>query len=133
MGILKTHSHTSERLGYEAGKNAKKSSRRKRRNNKKANHRQTFPRTASVARGGRDEKGAMTRQNTVKKAPSCRQRGWWGDEEWRTERERSRYDKRNQRQNPPAGHHRDRGGGRDVKATSVMVQRWKAGNYHKNR
>ena len=60
-----------------------------------------LPRTASVAEGGRDE-------------------------ERRIEGERRRYDKGNQRQNPPAGRHR--GGGRDEKAKTNT--KWKGGTTH---
>ena len=56
MRLLKTHSHTSERLGYEASKTRRKVIE----GNADTIIRQTtvrnLPRTASVAGGGRDEK-----------------------------------------------------------------------------
>ena len=75
MRLLKTHSHTSERLGYEARKNAKKS----RKTQALRMIRQTtvniLPRTTSVA-GGRDGErrlkenaGAVTRETNVKTLP----------------------------------------------------------------
>ena len=68
MRLLKTHSHTSERLGYEARKTRRKVVE----GNADTTIRQTtlknLPRTASVARG-RDEKDAMIRQTIVKNLP----------------------------------------------------------------
>ena len=98
MRLLITHSHTSERPGYETRKNAKKSNWRKRRHYNKANYRQNLPRTASVAWGGRDE-------------------------ERRIEGECRCYDKGNQRQNPPTGHHRD-GGARWKGENQRGMERW---------
>ena len=68
MRLLKTHSHNSERLGYEARKNAQKSDRRNADTIIRQPTVKTLPRTASVA-GGRDEKGAMIRRTTVKTLP----------------------------------------------------------------
>ena len=59
MRLLKTHSHTSERPGYQARKNAKKTNWRKRRRYNKANHPSKTCRVPPVWRGGRDERGAM--------------------------------------------------------------------------
>ena len=68
MRLLKNHSHTSERPGYEARKNAKKVIEGNADTIRRQTIRQNLPRTASVA-GGRDEKGAMARQTTVKTLP----------------------------------------------------------------
>ena len=68
MRLLKTHSHTSERPGYEARKNAKKVIE----GNADTIRRQTIRqacRVPPVRRGGRDEKGAMARPTTVKTLP----------------------------------------------------------------
>ena len=65
MRLLKNHSHTSERPGYEDRKNAKKVIERNADTVRRQTIRQNLPRTASVA-GGRDEKGAMARQTTVR-------------------------------------------------------------------
>ena len=100
MRLLKTHSHTSERLGYEARKNAKKS----RKTQALRMIRQTtvniLPRTTSVAGGARRRKAI--------------------------EGKRRRCDKGNQRQNPPAD--RQRGGGQDKKAKTNT--KWKGGTTH---
>ena len=69
MRLLKTHSHTSERPGYEARKNAKKVIEGNADTIRRQTIRQNLPRTASVAVGGRDEKGAMARPTTVKTLP----------------------------------------------------------------
>ena len=68
MRLLKTHSHTSERPGYEARKNAKKVIEGNV-DTIRQTIRQNLPRTASLAVGGRDEKGAMARPTTVKTLP----------------------------------------------------------------
>ena len=65
MRLLKTHSHTSERPGYEARRNAKKVIEGNAYTVRSQTIRQNLPRIASVA-GGRDEKGAMARPTTVK-------------------------------------------------------------------
>ena len=57
MRVFKTHSHTSERLGYEARKNAKKSNWRKRRRHDKPNHRQKPPADRQRGGGGETKKG----------------------------------------------------------------------------
>jgi len=69
MRLLKTHSHTSERPGYEARKNAKKVIEGNADTIRRQTIRQNLPRTGSVAVGGRDEKGAMARPITVKTLP----------------------------------------------------------------
>ena len=68
MRLLKTHSHTSERPGHEARKNAKKVIEGIAVTLRRQIPVKNLPRTASVA-GGRDEKGAMARQTTVKTLP----------------------------------------------------------------
>ena len=65
MLLLRTHSHTSERAGYEVRKNAKKKKSRKHRPYKKANH-PSKPTAYRQCGGGRNEKGAMARPTTVK-------------------------------------------------------------------
>ena len=69
MRLLKTYSHTSARSGYDARKNAKKviegiavTIKRQTTRQKPAAYRQ-------CGGGGRDEKGAMARQTTVKTLP----------------------------------------------------------------
>ena len=68
MRLLKTHSHPSERPGYEARKNGKKVIEGNV-DTIRQTIRQNLPRTGSVAVGGRDEKGAMARPITVKTLP----------------------------------------------------------------
>ena len=68
MRLLKTLSHTSERPGYEARKNAKKAIEGNADTIRRQSIRQNLPRTASVA-GGRDEKGATARPTTAKTLP----------------------------------------------------------------
>ena len=84
MRLLKTHSHTSERPGYEARKNAKKVI-----EGNVDTIRQTIcqnlPRTANVAGGERDEKGAMARPTTVKTLPRTVSVAGGRDEERRIE------------------------------------------------
>ena len=74
------------------------------------------------------EKGAKARLATVKTLP--RTTNWAGgrDEERRIEGQRKHYDKRNRRQNPPAGHHR--GGGRGEKEKVKTNTGWKGGTTH---
>ena len=86
MRLLKTHSHTSERPGYEARKNAKKVIE----GSADTIRRQTAYRRRG--RGGETKKGEL-KENTGAKT-------------------RETEDKGNQSQNPPAGYHRG-GGGRD--------------------
>ena len=116
--LLKTHSHTSERLGYEARNNEKK--RRKRRHYNKANHRRKPPAYRQRDEGGRDEKGVMIRPTIVKNLPRTASKAWGGrDEEKRNEGELRRYDKGNQRQNPPTARHR--GEGRDERRNQTKL------------
>ena len=56
MRLLKTHSHTSERPGYEARKNAKKVIEGNADTIRRQAIRQNLPRTASVAGGGETKK-----------------------------------------------------------------------------
>ena len=68
MRLLKTHFHTSERPGYEARRNAKKS------NKETQTLQEGEPpvktcRVPPVWRGGRGEKGATARQTTAKTLP----------------------------------------------------------------
>ena len=65
MRLLETNSHTSERPGYEARKNAKKVIEGNEDTIRRQTIRQNLPRTASVA-GGARRKGAMARPTTVK-------------------------------------------------------------------
>ena len=77
MRFLETHSHTSERLGYEARKNRGKVIEGKRRRYDEANH--------------------------CQKPPADRQRGGdGGGRRKATKRKRMRHDKGHQRQNSPA-------------------------------
>ena len=64
MRLLKTHSHTSERPGYEARKNAKNVIEANADTIRRQTIRQNLPRTASVA-GGETKKGATARPTTV--------------------------------------------------------------------
>ena len=100
MRLLKTHSRTSERLGYEARKNAKKSNWRKRRHYTKANHRQKSPAYHQRGGGGETKKGELKENTGAKKG--------------------------NQSQNPPAGYHRG-GGARQKSKTNT---KWKGGTTH---
>ena len=105
MGLLKTHSHTSERPGCEGRKSAEKEIERNAVNIIRPPVK-NLPRTASVA-GTRDEKGVMARQTTVKTLPRAVS-GVGGEDDERRIEEHMREDKRNQHQNPPAGYHRGR-------------------------
>ena len=122
MRLLKTHSHTSERPGYEARKNAKKVIEGNV-DTIRQTIRQNLPRTASVAVGGRDEKGAMARPTTVKTLPRIVGVAGGRDEERQIEGEQRRVDKENQSHNPPAGYHR--GGGGETKGENQhKMERW---------
>ena len=90
MRLLKTHSHTSERPGYEARKNAKKVIEGNADNIRRQTIRQNLPRTASVAGGARRK----TRYG-------------------KTDHRKRRYGETNHRQNPPG--YRQRGGGGERK------------------
>ena len=122
MRLLKTHSHTSERPGYEARRNAKKVIEGNAYTVRNQTTRQNLPRIASVA-GGRDEKGAMARPTTVK----TRQRivGVAGGAR-RRKANWSRTQARRQgkpKSNPPAGYHRGRGGEEEGENQHEM-ERW---------
>ena len=79
MRLLKTHSHTSERPGYEARKNAKKVIEGNV-DTIRQTIRQNLPRTASVA-GGRDDKALWQNQPPSKPARvSSAQRGGLDEE-----------------------------------------------------
>ena len=56
MRLLKTHSHTSDRLGYEARKNTKKATAGKRRRNDKGNYRKNPPSDRQHGGGARRRK-----------------------------------------------------------------------------
>ena len=105
MRLLKTHSHTSERPGYEARKNAKKVIEGNVDTVRRQTIRQNLPRTASVAGGGETKKALWQDQPPSK--PSHVSSAWRGgrDEERRIEGEHRREDKENQSQNPPVGYH----------------------------
>ena len=75
MRLLKTHSHTSERPGYEARKMRRKVIEGSAGTIIKQTTVKNLPRTASVAGGGQRKKGAVIRQTTVKKTPANRHRG----------------------------------------------------------
>ena len=62
MRLLKSHSHTSERLGYERRRNAKKGIEGKRRRFDNANHRQRTPADRPRA-GGRQEEERRLSEN----------------------------------------------------------------------
>ena len=62
MRLLKTHSHTSERLGYKARKTRRKAIEGKRRRYDKANQRQTPP-VDRQRGGGRREEGSRLKEN----------------------------------------------------------------------
>ena len=112
MRLLKTHSHTSERPGYEARKNAKKVIEGNADTIRRQTIRQNLPRTASVA-GGARRKRRYGKTNHRQNPPAYRQRcGGGRGEEKRIEGKHRRLDKGNQSQSPPAGYHRG-GGGRD--------------------
>ena len=83
MWLLKTHSHTSERPGYEARKNAKKVLQGNADTIRRQTTRQKLPRTTSVA-GGARRKSAIENQPPSK--PSRISSAWRGgrDEERRT-------------------------------------------------
>ena len=123
MRLLKTHSHTSERPGYEARKNANKVIEGNADTIRRKIIRQNLPRTASVAGGGRDEKGAMARPTTVKTLPRIVGVAGGGDEGRRIGGQHRREDKENQSQNPPAGYHRG-GRGETKGETQHEMKRW---------
>ena len=112
MRLLKTHSHTSERPGYEARKNAKKVIEGNADTLRRQTIRQNLPRIASVAGGGETKKALWQDQPPPKPSRVLSAWRWGRDEERRAEGEHRREHKGNQSQNPPAGYHRG-GGGRD--------------------
>ena len=63
MRVLKTHSHTSERLGYEARKNAKKTIEGKCKRYDKVNHRQKPHADRQRGGGERDEERRTPARN----------------------------------------------------------------------
>ena len=110
MRLLKTHSHTYERLGYEARKNAKKINRRKRQALYQGKPPPKTSREPPAWRAGRDEERHYDKANHRQKPAADRQRGGGGARRRKAiEGKRRRYDKENQRQNPPAGRQRDWG------------------------
>ena len=78
MRLLKTHSHTSERPGYEARKNAKKVIEGNADTIRRQTIRQNLPRTASVAGGGETKKALW--QNQPPSKPSRVSSAWRGGE-----------------------------------------------------
>ena len=125
MPLLKTHSHTSERPGCEARKNAKKVIEGNADTIKRQTNLQNLPRTASVSEGARRK--ALWRDKPPSK-PSRVPSAWPGgrDEKKRIEVEHRRNDKGNRSQNPPAGY--QRGGGARQKAKTDT--KWKGGTTH---
>ena len=123
MRLLKTRSHTSERPGYEARKNAKKVIEGNADTIRRQTIRQNLPRTASVA-GGARRKRRYGKTNRRQNPPAYRRRGGGErDEERRIEGEHRREDKGNQSQNPPTGYHR--GGGGETKGENQHeMERW---------
>ena len=77
MRLFKTRSHTSERLGYEARKNAKKCNWRKRRRYNKSNHCRKPPAYRQRG-GGARRKRRYDKTNHRQKRPAYRQRGGEG-------------------------------------------------------
>ena len=126
MRLLKTHSHTSERPGYEARKNAKKVIEGNVDTVRRQTIRQNLPRTASVAGGGETKKALWQDQPPSK--PSRVSSAWRGgrDEERLIEGEHRREDKESQSQNPPAGYHRVGGARQKAKPNT----KWKGGTTH---
>ena len=78
MRLLKTHSHTSERPGYEARKNAKKVIEGNADTIRRQTIRQNLPRTASVA-GGARRKRRYGKTNHRQNPPAYRRRGGGGE------------------------------------------------------
>ena len=78
MRLLKTHSHTSERPGYEARKNAKKVIEGNADTIRKQTIRPNLPRTASVAGGGETAR-RYGKTNHRQNPPAYRRRGGGGD------------------------------------------------------
>ena len=123
MPILKTHSHTSERSGYEARENGKKVIERNADTIRRQTSRQNLPRTATLAVGAR-RKRRYSKTNHRQNPPPYRTRGWGGrNEETQIEGEHRLKDKGNQNQKPPAGCHR--GGGGETKGENQHeMERW---------
>ena len=78
MRLLKTHSHTSERPGYEARKNAKKEIEGNADTITRQTTRHNLPRTASVV-GGARRRRRYGKTNHRQNPPAYRQRGGGGD------------------------------------------------------
>ena len=78
MRLLKTHSHTSERPGYEARKNAKKVIDGNADTTRRQTIRQNLLRTASVA-GGARRKRRYGKTNHRQYPPAYRRRGGGGE------------------------------------------------------
>ena len=126
MRLLKTHSHTSERPGYEARKNAKKRNRRKRRHYKKANH-PSKPAAYRQCGGGGETTRRYGKTNHRQNPPAYRRRGGGvRDEEGRIEVEHRREDKGNQTKPLPQATIVS-GGARQKAKTNT---KWKGGPTH---
>ena len=78
MRLLRTHSHTSERPGYEARKNAKKVIGGNADTIRRQTIRQNLPRTVSVAAGAR-RKRRYGKTNHRQNPPAYRRRGGGGE------------------------------------------------------
>ena len=78
MRLLKTHSHTSERPGYEGMKNAKKVIEGNADTIRRQTIRQNLPRTASMA-GGTRRKRRYGKTNHRQNPPAYRRRGGGGE------------------------------------------------------
>ena len=123
MRLLKTHSHTSERPGYEARKNAKNAIKGNADTIRRQTTCQNLPRTASVARGAR-RKGRYGETNHRQNPPAYRQRG--GGEARRRKANGMRTQARRQgkpKSKPSRGYHR--GGGGETKGENQHeMERW---------
>ena len=123
MPLLKTHTHTSERPGYEARENGKKVIE----GNADTIRRQTSRQKSAAYRqfgGGGETNKAIWQTNHRQNPPAYRTRGRGGRNKGRQiEGEHRLKDKGNQSQKPPAGYHR--GGGVETKGENQHeMERW---------
>ena len=122
MRLLKTHSHTSERPGYEARKNAKKIIEGNA-DTIRANH-PSKPAAFRHCTGGGETTRRYGKTNHRQHPPAYRRRGGGGrDEERRIKVQHRREDKGNQSQTPPTGYHHD-GGGETNDGNQHEMERW---------
>ena len=121
MRLLKTHSHTSERPGYEARKNVKKVIERNADTIRRQTIRQNLPRTASVA-GGETKKELWQDQPPSK--PSRVSSAWRGGETKKGELSRTQARRQGKPKSKPSRSYHGGGGGETKGENQHEMERW---------